>query len=172
MNRVILSGEIGSDIVLKKTAAGQSLCNFSIEVKDKGKNGQEYKSFFDCTAWGENAEHINQYGFRGQHIAVDGKFQKSSYTNNSGQKVYKTSVYVMDVELSLNNATIPQTQAYQQTSQQQMQQQMQQPQTVPFTNNHKDLVEFYDEVEIKNDKENKSKVFTCNGKKYEQETLF
>lgn len=39
----------------------------------------------------------------------------------------------MDVELSVNNATIPQTQAYQ-TNQQQMQQQMQQPQTVPFTN--------------------------------------
>ena len=132
MNRVILSGEIGSDIVLKKTAAGQSLCNFSIEVKEKGKDGQERKYFFDCTAWGDNAEHINQYGFRGQHIAVDGKLQKSSYTNKENQKVYKTSVYVMDVELSVNNATMPQTQAYQQQSQ--PQQQMQQPQTVPFTN--------------------------------------
>lgn len=148
MNRVILSGEIGSDIVLKKTATGQSLCNFSIEVKEKGKNGQEHKYFFDCTAWGENAEHINQYGFRGQHIAVDGKLQKSSYTNNSGQKVYKTSVYVMDVELSVNNATMPQTQAYQ-TNQQQMQQQMQQPQTVPFTNqvNYKSYPEHYDSDE-------------------------
>lgn len=141
MNRVILSGEIGSDIVLKKTATGQSLCNFSIEVKEKVKNGQEHKSFFECTAWGENAEHINQYGFRGQHIAVDGKLQKSSYTNKDNQKVYKTSVYVMDVELALNNATMPQTQAYQQTRQKQSQQsyqpqsqQMQQPQTVPFTN--------------------------------------
>lgn len=105
MKRVILLGEIGSDIVLKKTATGQSLCNFSIEVKEKGKNGQEHKYFFDCTAWGENAEHINQYGFRGQHIAVGGKLQKSSYTNNSGQKVYKKSVYVMDVELNVNNAT-------------------------------------------------------------------
>lgn len=132
MNRVILSGEIGSDITLKKTAAGQSLCNFSIEVKEKGKNGQEFKPFFDCTAWGENAEHINQYGFRGQHIAVDGKLQKSSYTNNSGQKVYKTSIYVMDVELSVNNATMPQTQAYQnQASQQTYQPQSQQ---MPFTN--------------------------------------
>lgn len=138
MNRVILSGEIGSDIVLKKTATGQSLCNFSIEVKEKGKNGQEHKYFFDCTAWGDNAEHINQYGFRGQHIEIDGKLQKSSYTNKDNQKVYKTSVYVMDVELALNNATMPQTQAYQQQSQQtyqpQPQQQMQQPQTVPFTN--------------------------------------
>lgn len=134
MNRVILSGEIGSDIVLKNTTTGQSLCNFSIEVKEKGKNGQEFKSFFDCTAWGENAEHINQYGFRGQHIAVDGKLQKSSYTNNSGQKVYKTSVYVMDVELSLNNATMPQTQAYQNQANQNQVNQFNQPQTVPFTN--------------------------------------
>lgn len=137
MNRVILSGEIGSDITLKKTAAGQSLCNFSIEVKEKGKDGQERKYFFDCTAWGENAEHIDKYGFRGQHIAVDGKLQKSSYTNKENQKVYKTSVYVMDVELSVNNATMPQTQAYQKTYQQTYQpqsQQMQQPQTVPFTN--------------------------------------
>lgn len=37
MNRVILSGEIGSDIVLKKTNTGQSLCNFSIEVKENGR---------------------------------------------------------------------------------------------------------------------------------------
>lgn len=39
----------------------------------------------------------------------------------------------MDVELALNNATMPQTQASQQTYQPQSQQ-MQQPQTVPFTN--------------------------------------
>lgn len=152
MNRVILSGEIGSDIVLKKTTTGQSLCNFSIEVKEKGKDGQEHKSFFDCTAWGENAEHINQYGFRGQHIAVDGKLQKSSYTNKENQKVYKTSVYVMDVELALNNATMPQTQAYQQQSQQTYKpqsQQMHQPQTVPFTNqvNYQSYPEHYDNDE-------------------------
>lgn len=134
MNRVILSGEIGSDIVLKKTTTGQSLCNFSIEVKEKGKNGQEHKYFFDCTAWGDNAEYINQYGFRGQRIEIDGKLQKSSYTNKDNQKVYKTSVYVMDVELSVNNATMPQTQAYQNQAYQPQSNQMQQPQTVPFTN--------------------------------------
>lgn len=152
MNRVILSGEIVSDIVLKNTTTGQSLCNFSIEVKEKGKDGQERKYFFDCTAWGDNAEYINQYGFRGQHIAVDGKLQKSSYTNKGDQKVYKTSVYVMDVELALNNATMPQTQAYQQQASQQTyqpQQQMQQPQTVPFTNqvNYQSYPEHYDNDE-------------------------
>lgn len=41
-----------------------------------------------------------------------------------------------------------------------------------FTNCYSDLVELYNEEKLKNDKENKSEVFTCNGKKYEQETLF
>lgn len=38
-----------------------------------------------------------------------------------------------------------------------------------FTNCYSELVEFYDE---ESDKENKSKVFECMGKKYKQETLF
>lgn len=42
-----------------------------------------------------------------------------------------------------------------------------------FTNNHKDLVEFYDESKAQeNQPKKKSKVFTYNGKKFEQESLF
>lgn len=38
-----------------------------------------------------------------------------------------------------------------------------------FTRNYKELVKYFDES---NSQEKKSKVFTCDGKKYEQETLF
>ena len=38
-----------------------------------------------------------------------------------------------------------------------------------FTSNYNELVKYFDES---NYQEKKSKVFTCNGKKYEQETLF
>ena len=38
-----------------------------------------------------------------------------------------------------------------------------------FTSNYNELVKYFDES---NSQEKKSKVFTCNGKKYEQETLF
>lgn len=38
-----------------------------------------------------------------------------------------------------------------------------------FTSNYNELVKYFDESDYE---ENKSKVFTCNGKKYEQETLF
>lgn len=42
-----------------------------------------------------------------------------------------------------------------------------------FTNNHKDLVEFYNEAKaLENQPKKKSKVFTYNGKKFEQESLF
>lgn len=38
-----------------------------------------------------------------------------------------------------------------------------------FTSNYNELVKYFDESDYE---EKKSKVFTCNGKKYEQETLF
>ena len=38
-----------------------------------------------------------------------------------------------------------------------------------FTSNYNELVKYFDES---NCEKKKSKVFTCNGKKYEQETLF
>ena len=41
-----------------------------------------------------------------------------------------------------------------------------------FTNCYSDLVELYNEEKLAKDKENKSEVFTYNGKKFEQEALF
>lgn len=42
-----------------------------------------------------------------------------------------------------------------------------------FTSNYNELVKYFDESVDESDcEEKKSKVFTCNGKKYEQETLF
>lgn len=38
-----------------------------------------------------------------------------------------------------------------------------------FTSNYNELVKYFDESDYE---EKKSKVFTCNGKKFEQETLF
>ena len=42
-----------------------------------------------------------------------------------------------------------------------------------FTSNYNELVKYFDELVDESDYEGKkSKVFTCNGKKFEQETLF
>lgn len=42
-----------------------------------------------------------------------------------------------------------------------------------FTSNYNELVKyFYESVDESDYEKKKSKVFTCNGKKYEQETLF
>lgn len=42
-----------------------------------------------------------------------------------------------------------------------------------FTSNYNELVKYFDESDDESDYEKKkSKIFTCNGKKYEQETLF
>ena len=41
-----------------------------------------------------------------------------------------------------------------------------------FTSNYNELVKYFDESDESDYEKKKSKVFTCNGKKYEQETLF
>lgn len=42
-----------------------------------------------------------------------------------------------------------------------------------FTNNYNELVKYLNEyLDVHEKVKNKSKVFTCNGKKFEQETLF
>ena len=98
MNKVIISGEIAGKIEFKKTQAGKSLCNFSLLTKEKSQNGQELKSYFDCVAWGNTAEQINNNCFVGQFVTVEGKLSKSSYTNREGQKVYKVSIYTQNIE--------------------------------------------------------------------------
>lgn len=109
MNKVIISGEIAGKIEFKKTQTGKSLCNFSILEKEKSQNGQELKSYFDCVAWGNTAEQINNNCFVGQFVTIEGKLSKSSYTNREGQKVYKVSIYTQNIEspvtMSSSNAT-------------------------------------------------------------------
>lgn len=99
MNKVIISGEIAGKIELKKTQTGKSLCNFSIMTKEKSQSGQELKSYFDCVAWGNLAERINNECFAGQYATIEGKLSKSSYTNREGQKVYKVSIYTQNIEM-------------------------------------------------------------------------
>lgn len=41
-----------------------------------------------------------------------------------------------------------------------------------FTSNYNELVKYFDESDESDCEKKKSKVFTCNGKKFEQETLF
>ena len=95
LNKVIEMGRITADLELKTTQAGNSVVSFRIAVDDgKDANGNKITDFFECEAWGKNAENICKFFGKGRMIAIVGKLKSSSWTTQDGQKRTKTYIYV------------------------------------------------------------------------------
>lgn len=95
LNKVILGGRLTSDIELKTTPSGVSVCSFSLAVNRKySKEGEQQADFINCQAWRGTAEFISKYFGKGSAICVVGSLQQRSWTDKDGQKRYATEVVV------------------------------------------------------------------------------
>lgn len=94
-NKVILGGRLTSDIELKATTSGISVCSFSLAVNRKTGKDQEAKTdFIDCQAWRQTAEFLSRYFKKGSSLCVVGNLQKSEWQDKDGNKRYKVEVVV------------------------------------------------------------------------------
>lgn len=98
-NQVILLGNLTRDPQLRYTPSQMSLCEFAIATnyKYKTKDGQEREevTFVDCTAWGKQAELINQYCTKGRPLFIQGRLKLDTWEDkNGGGKRSKLSVVV------------------------------------------------------------------------------
>lgn len=91
-NKVILGGRLTSDVELKATPQGISVCTFSVAVNRKGKDAQA--DFINCQAWRSTAEFIAKFFRKGSSICLVGSIQTRSWTDNNGNKRYATEVNV------------------------------------------------------------------------------
>lgn len=92
-NKTILGGRLTSDVELKQTGTGISVCSFTIAVNRKtGKDQQT--DFIFCKAWRSTAEFICKYFHKGSPICVVGSIQTRSWTDNEGNKRSATDVVV------------------------------------------------------------------------------
>lgn len=64
------------------------------------KDGEPTADFIPCTCFGKNAEFAEKYLRQGTKIAVSGRIQTGSYTNNEGNRVYTTEVVVEEQEFA------------------------------------------------------------------------
>jgi single-strand DNA-binding protein len=94
MNKVILIGNVGSDIDLKYTQSGKAVCNFSLATNDR----KDYTEWHSIDAWEKTAELISKYVVKGSKICVEGRIQTRSYNDRDGNKRYKTSIICERVE--------------------------------------------------------------------------
>jgi len=117
MNKVILMGRLTRDpeVRYSQGANQTAVARFSIAVDRRFKReGEPDADFFNCTAFGKQAEFIENYLRKGVKIVVCGRIQNDNYTNKEGQMVYSVRVMVDEIEFaeskssnSGNNASAP-----------------------------------------------------------------
>ena len=103
MNVVVLSGRVGKKPEVRNTPTGQKAVTFSVANDRKDKSGNKITDWFNCTAWGNTADFIEQYVDKGSAIEVTGSLQTRSWETEDGQKKTIYFVLVDKVNFSVGN---------------------------------------------------------------------
>jgi single-strand DNA-binding protein len=98
LNKVILAGNLTRDPELSYTPSNTAICKFGLAINRRWRDPQgesrEETCFVDCTAFGRQAETINQYMRKGRGLLLEGRLQFSQWTGQDGQKRSKLAVVV------------------------------------------------------------------------------
>ena len=107
MNSVQLIGRLTRDPDIRYTDSGSSIARFSIAVDRRFKQeGSDTADFINCVAFGKTADFIEKFFNKGKKIALIGRIQTGSYTNNDGAKVYTTDVIAEQVEFVESKSSV------------------------------------------------------------------
>lgn len=97
-NKVIIGGRLTADPELKTTQSGIAVTQFSIAVNRKVRPGANQETdFFNVTAWRQTAEFVSRYFHKGSSICIVGQLQTSTWTNQKGEKQYRTDIVADEV---------------------------------------------------------------------------
>lgn len=94
-NMVILGGNIGQTPVLRQTASGRSVLNFSIAndfIRKVGGTLDRKTTWHDITVWDEQAEHNARHLTSGSNVLVTGRVNVRAYTDRVGNKRRQTEI--------------------------------------------------------------------------------
>lgn len=98
MNKVIMMGRLTRDPNVRH-ASETEVASFSLAVDRQGrKNGEREADFFNCTAFGKQAEFVEKYLKQGTKVLISGRIQNDSYTNRDGEKVHTVQIILQEVE--------------------------------------------------------------------------
>jgi len=104
INRVQLTGNLGSNPQIRSFDDGGKLARFSIATKEEytNRNGERNTNvqWHNAVAWGKLADKIENELQKGSYVSVEGRLATRSYTDKSGVKRYSTEVVVSDVMLN------------------------------------------------------------------------
>ena len=100
LNKAILMGRLTRDPEKRYTRDNQSVANFTLAI-DRGRpgpNGERQADFIDCTAWGRQADFVDQWFTKGMLAIVVGRIQSSSYEDRNGNKRTKIAINCDEIQ--------------------------------------------------------------------------
>ena len=78
-----------------------TIARYSIAVDRRfRRNGESETDFFNCTAFGKQAEFVERYLKQGTKVLITGRVQNDNYTNKDGQKVYSVQIITEEIEFA------------------------------------------------------------------------
>ena len=86
-NKVILVGNLTRDIEIRYTQGGLAVAKMGMAINRKYKQGEEAKEttcFVDLTAFGRQAEVLNEYVSKGSPLFVEGRLEYSTWEAKEG----------------------------------------------------------------------------------------
>ena len=103
MNKVILLGNLTRDPEIRYSQGENSLAiaRFSIAVNRRfSRQGDTDTDFFNCTAFGKQAEFVEKYFKQGSRMLLTGRVQNDNYTNKNGERVYSVQIMADEIEFA------------------------------------------------------------------------
>jgi single-strand DNA-binding protein len=95
-NKVILMGNLTRDPELRYTPSGTAVADFGLAINRRRRNAsgerRDETCFVDVTAWGRQAEVVNEYLSKGSPIFLEGRLQLDEWTSSDGQRRSKLKV--------------------------------------------------------------------------------
>ncbi len=92
LNKVFLMGHLTRNPELRYTPAGLGVANFGLAVNTQITKDKQDTLFVDITAFGRQAEAINEYFKKGDPIFVEGRLQYRTWEDNNGNKRSKHGI--------------------------------------------------------------------------------
>jgi single-strand DNA-binding protein len=111
VNKVVLIGNVGNDLVLKKTESGKSVISFRLATTthwtDEEGTNQKSTTWHTIVAWGKTAEFCAAALGKGTQVYIEGSLRTRSYEmqHEAGKKKsitvkhYITEVVARDVRV-------------------------------------------------------------------------
>ena len=100
-NKVFLCGRLTRDPDVRYGDNQKAVARFSLAVDRRFvRDGDPTADFFNCTAFGKQAEFVEKYLKKGTKMIVIGRLQNNDYTKEDGTKIYSVQILVDELEFA------------------------------------------------------------------------